>query len=59
LPEENAEDRREFAGRESAGVCGVERETLPRDECQWIPGLSRSATGVPDALGLLRLLLGV
>jgi hypothetical protein len=58
LPEKNADDRREFAGRESAGVCGVKGETLPRDERRWIPGWSRSATGVPDALGLLRLLLG-
>jgi len=58
LPEESADDRREFAGRESTGVCEVEGETLPRDERRWIPGWSRSATGVPDALGLVSLLPG-
>ncbi|CAB44383.1 hypothetical protein GTY87_18795 [Streptomyces sp. SID7813] len=58
LPEESADDRSEFAGGESAGVCGAEGGDLPRDERRRIPGWSRSATGVPDALGLVSLLPG-
>jgi hypothetical protein len=38
LPEEGADDHREFGGRESAGARGMKR--------------------VPDALGLVSLLLG-
>ncbi len=45
-------------GKGVGGRMRGEGETLPRDERRWIPGWSRSATGVPDALGLLRLLLG-